>query len=274
MRLRESSKPFKPDSIDVQIKKNKYGRWNACLETAHGDEEIFSTDYATKEQAEHAAMMHGYNFTGNPYTVRENRYLKNMVRRIIKEEQRRLNEIEVQDPETEALVEELANLSAINDKIEEEIAAIKAKYNAKKVNARIDEILKISLSDILYSCKKTDDRIVRTKKFIMKISRFPAEKFTYKYEEFFHYIMEKLNQQTKNAALVKLRDLETITQQKAAVSFTKADESVLREGIFDTIKQFATSVKARIAKMDIINRTWDALLDKAEAFLDKISKQK
>ena len=50
----------------VKIKKSD-GRWHIYADTIDGEECISPQGYETKEQAEHAAMMKGYSFKGNPY---------------------------------------------------------------------------------------------------------------------------------------------------------------------------------------------------------------
>jgi hypothetical protein len=127
--------------------------------------------------------------------------------------------------------------------------------------------------DILEECKNMDDRFVRAKKIIMKIQTFQSEKITYKYEEFYKYIMQKISMALQGVALDFLKTTQSISKQKAKVSFTQ-NEGVLNEGWLDNIKGFLSSIKKNFSSLKVKGKIIDALLDKAEAFLDKISKQK
>lgn len=66
MKLKESTNLFSKQT-NVKIKQENK-RWHIYLETVDGDECLTPVGYETKEQAEHAAMMKGYNFKGNPYS--------------------------------------------------------------------------------------------------------------------------------------------------------------------------------------------------------------
>ncbi len=64
--MAESVTPFQKSPIEVKIKQND-GAWHIYLQTVDGEQQLSIQGWETKEQAEHAAMMKGYKYDGNPY---------------------------------------------------------------------------------------------------------------------------------------------------------------------------------------------------------------
>lgn len=277
-KLKENVRRFQSNPIEVKIKKDDAGRWNAILQTVDGDgKELFSIGYETKEQAEHAAMMQGLSFPENTsnmayqYTRPASPKLESLIRQIVKEERRRLNELDVDDDATSTILEELDNIITTTNQMEAEIKAIEKKYNAAALEKRKKQILSGELAPLLEECKKTDDRVIRTKKVIMKIQEFQSERTTFKYKEFTDWVLTKLNGALKKLSAEFLMANSTVTKINAKVSFSPR-ESVNESWLGDMVGKVAGFVKKKVLSLKNLGYIWDTVLDKAEKMIARLDK--
>ena len=259
-RLKETVKPFQSNPIEVKIKKDSMGRWNATLQTVNGEaNELFAVGYETKEQAEHAAMMHGYSFAGNPYSPKTESSLKSLVRNIVERElriqrRRSLHEVaEIDDAE----IEEYARLADQIDKYEAEIAKLKKRFG--ELDDKFRKMLE-TLSDELGDNKET---FIRYKKILIKIKKRGYERTNYKYKEAFDWLYERVSPQMKKLITETLEAHKSITTIKSSLSVQYEADNWFRN-MFTKLKNWFGTF---ITKMRTTRSKADSAMDKLETMI-------
>lgn len=259
-KLKETVKPFQSNPIEVKIKKDSMGRWNATLQTVNGEaDELFAVGYETKEQAEHAAMMYGYSFAGNPYSPKTESSLKSLVRNIVERElriqrRRSLHEVaEIDDAE----IEEYARLADQIDKYEAEIAKLKKRFG--ELDDKFRKMLE-TLSDELGDNKET---FIRYKKILIKIKKRGYERTNYKYKEAFDWLYERVSPQMKKLITETLEAHKSITTIKSSLS-VQYEAGNWFKNMFTKFKNWFSTF---ITKMRITRSKADSAMDKLETMI-------
>lgn len=126
------------------------------------------------------------------------------------------------DDEISDKVSDFYDLKQKIKRLESELKSAKNKY------AELED----ELQPIIESLKDTDERLLITKRYIIKIKTFGYNKTNYSYKTAFELALSKVNQATKNILIEALNTTKTINNIKAKYLIKRHYES----NIFDAIK--------------------------------------
>lgn len=279
--IKENTNPFSKQT-NVKIKQENK-RWHIYLETVDGDECLTPVGFETKELAEHAAMMKGYNFKGNPYsedyegmevekpTKREKVKglkepeemklskekeikLESMIKKAIKEIQikKKVNlKEELTDSELEQKARRFAELAQKMKSLESELKQMELEYT------NLDQ----ELTPLVEQVGKTKDTFIRAGKILIKIEREGYEKKNKSYKTGFEYLYNKVNGTMKDLAEEALKLTETVSYVKSKISVVQGESNLKEENWFTKIKNFLGS---KIKKIFGLNNQANQLLNQLE----------
>lgn len=280
--IKENTKPFSKQT-NVKIKQEN-NRWHIYLETVDGDDCLTPVGFETKELAEHAAMMKGYNFKGNPYsedyeglevekpTKREKVKglkepeemklskekeikLESLIKKAIKEIQIK-KKVNLKEELTDTVKEQLRNLKQLQQQIAEAKAQVDAVIKStglKDLEKSADKLLKEELWDFFNELKKDEQRLVDLGDIIMTVVKFQSEPATYEYEKVLDFALTQVNQDVKEKILMQLKASEKIGKTKGSVSFatkTEATGNSIWNQITNFLGKFIPALKRKGQKID------------------------
>lgn len=281
MKLKESTNLFSKQT-NVKIKQENK-RWHIYLETVDGDECLTPVGYETKEQAEHAAMMKGYNFKGNSYsedyeglevekpTKRESTKgtdkpeemklskekeikLESMIKRAIREINKKKVKLkeELSQSELEQKARRFAELAQKMKAMESELKQMEMEYT------NLDQ----ELTPLVEQVGKTKDTFIRAGKLLIKIERAGYEKKNASYKTGFEYLYNKVNATMKDLAEEALKMTQTVSYVKSKISVVQGESNLKEENWFQKIKNFLGS---KIKKLFGLNNQANQLLTQLES---------
>lgn len=219
----------------VKIKKSD-GRWHIYADTIDGEECISPQGYETKEQAEHAAMMKGYSFKGNPYNSEfkgseplkptksepikhekpkeidlgkeKELKLENLIREVIRKELNKKKVIK-ENSELDAEIEEYARLSDQIDKMKSELAKLESRFK------ELDEKFRVLLEALSKELDVTDKTYIRAKNILITIKRKGYDRTNVSYKDAFEFIHKKVSPQLRKMMDEVLKTSKTVTYIKS-----------------------------------------------------------
>lgn len=281
-KLKEEVKPFQKSPIEVKIRKDG-DRFHIFLQTIDGEQQLSIQGYETKEQAEHAAMMKGYKYDGNPYFEKHKGIevpkatksepvkhdkpkemklgkekelkLENFIRKVIRME---LSKKKVQlKEEVEVNDTEIAEYAKLVDQID------KMKAELSKLTKRFDELDDKfrKMLDVLESeLGESKENFIRYKNILITIKRKGYERTNYKYKEAFEELYKKVNANMKKMIDEVLEANKTITKVSSSLSVQYEVDNFITT-IFNRVKTWFVSF---IGKLRNTNKSTKQLLDQLE----------
>lgn len=281
--VRSTIKEFREPGNKVVIK-NDDNQWWIWLQTPDGEECINNVGYKTEELADYAAFMKGFEVVDSkgkkkrigfdelpdtrlppkgtaaePVKHEEPKYidlgsekkikLENFIRKIIKEEKKRLFEIEVTDPDLISKIEEMAKLSDEMDRLSNELSKLK-----EKLAPLDDEITKL-----MEAADQAGEKALETKNVLVTIKKRGYESQSIKYKELFDTLYKKVNAAMKKQ-IDEIRTANTTMKKYApaiAVQYKKNEineESVISR-LLSKLKNYFSNFWI---KLDTQNKQIDA----------------
>lgn len=166
------------------------------------------------------------------------------------------------DPKIEKTIDELGDLKiklqAAEAKLKSVIDELEEQLGIKAMKKREAEIMKRELWEFLEKMKHDEERIVQTTKYVMEITKFQSEVYTYKHAETLEYALTQVNDDVKFKVLQWLKSTEEISKRVGAVAF-QPKESVIREdnwfqkiwsGIKSVLSGYIGKITSRDASLD------------------------
>lgn len=271
-KYKEATEKFQKLPITIKIKKQDK-RFCLFLQTVDGEDCLDPVGYETKELAQHAALTKGYTVDGYepPTNVTKAPMLERLIREIISElyTNKPINELDVTDPETTKILDELGTLQEQLDNAEAEIEALKKKLNVAGLQKQIKTIINEKLNTLMVEMEKSGDRLARTENIIMKIERSAYKREDPQYKEGFLESLKKVNAATKKVLQDVLKAYTTTTNVAAKISFSRRQENVITEAnIFTKFADWLTNMLgALIPKVSARGKQIDNELDRLERVL-------
>lgn len=281
--IKEEVTPFQKSPTEVKIRKDG-DRFHIFLQTIDGEQQLSIQGWETKEQAEHAAMMKGYKYDGNPYFEKHKGIevpkatksepvkhekpkeidlgkekelkLENFIREVIKKE---LNKKKVQLKEeiavNDAEIEEYAKLVDQIDKMKAELSKLTKRFD------ELDEKFKKMLDVLESELGESKENFIRYKNILITIKRKGYERTNYKYKEAFDELYKKVNANMKKMIDEVLEANKTITKVSSSLSVQYEANNFITN-IFNRVKTWFVSF---IGKLRNTNKSTKQLLDQLES---------
>lgn len=261
-------------SIPVKIKKED-DRYFIYVQYPDETEKcITNVGFETEDLALHGVTTKGYTLVNDKDEPKDNKFtelpnamaqrsndfklsegsIKTLKRLIVEV----LSEVDVTDPKLESTINMLAELEQKLAAATAQLEALKKQLDIAGLERQYKTLVETELWGFLEELKRDEVRVVRTKTIVMTIKRFQTDdKLTYKYEGPFMKALTYVNQDVKFKMLADLKEVETISKVKPALSFTtneNAQTSNFVRRAFNWIKTkfsaFLTSTKTKGQKID------------------------
>jgi len=238
---------YVPTKAQYEFAMNNMNLFKTAEEKASANDVIYG--YNSNEKVHHDSI-HVVNEKMRNSGMNE---IKNILRKIIKEELQKINEVDIDHPELEEKAKQYAEIANKMKILEAELKDLEKQY----------EPLDNEFREILNTVGTTKDTFIRAGKLLIKIERAGSETPLYKYKESFTWLLERVNGKMKDLVNESMEATVGTRKVLSKISVVKS-EGLIRE---NWITKAFSYLKTKFNKLFHLNTDINKDLDKLEKMI-------